>query len=52
MRVGSFPLYMRVFFVRDKSRGKIIDNDNQYSFEPTLDYNFTTSDLRNPSTGK
>ena len=24
-----------------------LDNDNQYSFEPTLDYNFTTSDLRN-----
>ena len=24
-----------------------LDNDNQYSFEPTLDYNLTTSDLRN-----
>ena len=24
-----------------------LDNNNQYSFEPTLDYNLTTSDLRN-----
>ncbi|MAI29660.1 MAG: hypothetical protein CMP38_05590 [Rickettsiales bacterium] len=24
-----------------------LDNNNQYSFEPTLNYNFTTSDLRN-----